>query len=74
MFVFYSKKTKFLGIFTMTIAIVQAASVIPLVNWFGTMGAAYSLLIGSFLKALIIIIYSQKVYPMPWLPNSKSYA
>ncbi|AWA28643.1 hypothetical protein HYN48_00285 [Flavobacterium magnum] len=74
MFVFYSKKTKFLGIFTMTIAIVQAASVIPLVNWFGTMGAAYSLLVGSFLKAFIIIIYSQKVYPMPWLTNSKSYA
>jgi O-antigen/teichoic acid export membrane protein len=74
MFVFYSKKTRFLGIFTMTIAIVQAASVIPLVNWFGTMGAAYSLLIGSFLKAFIIFIYSQKVYPMPWFYNSRKYA
>lgn len=65
-FVFYSKNTKFLGVITMIVGLVQASCTIPLIGNFGTIGASYALLIGSFLKGLAVFVYGQKVYPMPW--------
>lgn len=65
-FVFYSKSTKFLGVITMSVGLVQASCTIPLIGHYGTIGASYALLIGSFLKGLAVFIYGQKVYPMPW--------
>ncbi len=70
-FIFYSKKTKFLGLFSIGVSLIQASSTIPLVNLYGTLGASYSLLIGSAFKAIIIGIYSQRVYAMPWLYSFK---
>ncbi|KAF2519774.1 oligosaccharide flippase family protein [Flavobacterium salilacus subsp. salilacus] len=71
MFVFYSKNTKYLGIITIAVGIIQGALTIPLINKFGTIGASFSLIVGSLLKAITVAYYSQKVYPMPWLFNFK---
>ena len=59
-----------MGLITIAVAITQASLTIPLINNFGTIGASYSLVLGSMLKATTIAYYSQKVYPMPWFFNS----
>jgi Na+-driven multidrug efflux pump len=50
----------------------RAIITIPLITHFGTIGAAYAGVIGSFTKAIIVAVYSDKVYPMPWLSILRS--
>lgn len=71
-YIFFSKTTKLLGIFTISVALGRAIITIPLITHFGTIGAAYAGVIGSFSKAIIVAVYSDKVYPMPWLSILRS--
>lgn len=66
LFVFYSKKVKWLGVITISVGIFQALIMIPLVTKFQGMGAAYAAVIGAILKSTMVGFYSNKVYPMPW--------
>lgn len=36
---------------------------------FGPVGAAYAVALSMFLKLLLVFWYSNRVYPMPWLPG-----
>jgi O-antigen/teichoic acid export membrane protein len=67
LYVFYSKKVKWLGAITISVGIFQALIMIPLVTKFQGMGAAYAAVIGAILKSTMVGFYSNKVYPMPWL-------
>ena len=66
-YLFYSKNTKFLGIITISTAFMQVGISIFFVNKFGGIGTAYSTLIVSIITAVVVAIYSNKKYPMPWL-------
>lgn len=66
-YIFYSKKTKFLGLITISTAFLQVSISVILVNVYGGIGAAYSTVIVSFITALVVALYSNKKYPMPWL-------
>jgi O-antigen/teichoic acid export membrane protein len=67
LFIFYSKKVKWMGLITISVGIFQALIMFPLINEFQGMGAAYAAIIGALLKSTLVGIYSNKVYPMPWL-------
>lgn len=66
-YLFYSKNTKFLGIITISTAFLQVGISIFFVNKFGGIGTAYSTLIVSIITSIVVAIYSNKKYPMPWL-------
>lgn len=65
-YIYIGKKTFILGIITFSISVLQVFMSYFFINRFGTIGAAYTFAIGSFLIFLAIAIYSNKVYPMPW--------
>lgn len=66
LYIFYSKKVKWMGVMTISVGIFQAIIMFPLINKFQGMGAAYAAIIGAILKSIMVGIYSNKVYPMPW--------
>lgn len=66
-YVFYTKKTKFLGLITVSTAFLQVGMSILFVDLFGGIGAAYSTLIVSIITALAVALYSNRKHPMPWL-------
>ena len=66
-FIYKAKKTLIMGVITFSGSLVQMLLTYWLVQDFGVMGAVYSLLIGNILITLGIMVYSNKVYPMPWL-------
>lgn len=67
LFIFYSKRVKWMGVITISVGLFQAAIMFPLINEYQGMGAAYAAIIGALLKSIMVGIYSNKVYPMPWL-------
>jgi O-antigen/teichoic acid export membrane protein len=67
LYIFYSKRVKWLGVITISVGVFQALIMFPLINEFQGMGAAYAAIIGAILKSTMVGIYSNKVYPMPWL-------
>jgi O-antigen/teichoic acid export membrane protein len=66
MFVYYSKKTKYLGILTLITAILQVLLLVYFIPQFGTIGAPISGLIVSMVTVIFIYFLSNKAYPMPW--------
>lgn len=66
-FVYKQKKTLVLGIITFSGSLIQMGFAYLFVKMFGTMGAVYSSIIGSLIISVAIFVYSNKVYPMPWL-------
>ncbi len=65
-YILYVKKTRALGIITMTSTIIQACITYFMVLHFKTVGAAYACVLSYLILLTILIWYSQKVYPMPW--------
>lgn len=66
-FIYKAKKTFVMGIISFTASIIQMALTFWFVQLFGVMGAVYSLLLGNIIISAGIMIYSNKVYPMPWI-------
>ena len=66
-FIYKVKKTLIMGVITFTGSAIQMLMAYWLIKEFGVFGAAYSLLLGNILVTLGIMIYSNMVYPMPWL-------
>lgn len=76
-FIYKMKRTLIMGIITFSGSIIHMILSFFLIKNFGTMGAVWSTLIGNILISIAISVYSNKVYPMPWLMfserNYKSY-
>lgn len=65
-YLFYTKRTNFLGIITIGVAFIQVLLTIFLVEAFGAIGAGLATAIASILTALPVMYLSNKIYPMPW--------
>lgn len=65
-YIHYTFRTKILGIITFGLCIIQFFLSYILINLIGTIGAAISTCLISFLTALCVFIYANRVYPMPW--------
>lgn len=70
-FIHFTMNTKILGLITFSLTILQILLSYLFISSFGTIGAAISTCLISLLTAMLIGIYSNKVYPMPWLFTSK---
>lgn len=71
-YIYKVKKTLVMGIITFTGSVIQMLLSYILIQCYGVMGAAYSLIIGNALITIGISLYSNKVYPMPWLNFRRS--
>jgi len=67
----HTGKTLFLAYSTSTAAITNLILNYVLINYFGTIGAAYATAIAYFMMFLLLAIYAQKIYPMPWAFNER---
>lgn len=65
-FIYYTLNTKVLGLITFLLSMVQFVLSYILISQIGTMGAAVSTCVVSFLIAFCVCLYSNHVYPMPW--------
>jgi O-antigen/teichoic acid export membrane protein len=66
-FLFYSKKTGYLSIITLSTSILNIPLCYILLNYYGTLGAAFSMAIVYLISFVLTWVLSNKVYPMPWL-------
>ena len=66
MFIYYSKTTKYLGLITISTSILQVLLMVYLVNILGSLGAAFTSFLVSFITMVIVYMYSNNVYKMPW--------
>ena len=66
-FLLFKKKTKILGIIT----VAQTAAQVLLTYWmvmkFSTIGALYASITGSFLLCMVLFLFVNKEYKLPWL-------
>ena len=65
-------RTSFLGFSTAFSAGVNLILNYYLIQYYGAIGAAYATFLSYFLMFILISIYAQKNYPMPWLNAIKS--
>lgn len=66
-FIFYLRKTRFLGLLAVLNVILNLVLNYILINWLGALGAAYATCISFFVVAIIVFVEANKHYPMPWL-------
>lgn len=66
-YIFYANKTRFLAIITFGCSCIQLILSYILIRNFGAIGGAYSTVIVSILNFIAVALYSNKVFPMPWL-------
>ncbi|MDO4975506.1 MAG: hypothetical protein Q4E61_04250, partial [Alphaproteobacteria bacterium] len=66
-YIFKAKKTLIMGVITFSGGLIQMFLSYYMIKLFGVMGAVYSMVIGNALVTICITLYSNKVYPMPWL-------
>lgn len=66
-YIFKVKKTLVMGIITFTGSLFQMLLSYYMIKFYGVMGAVYSMVIGNAIVTICITLYSNKVYPMPWL-------
>lgn len=66
-YIYKVKKTFVMGVITFTGSLIQMLLSYVLIQKYGVMGAVYSFLIGNIFISIGISVYSQKVYPMPWI-------
>lgn len=71
-YIFYVKKSHLLSIMTMSSALLLMLLNYILIPLYGMFGAAYSALICWGALFVLAWILASKVYPMPWMPTSRS--
>lgn len=72
-YVFYVRKTAFLGWFTLTSGVIGVGASWLLVPMMGVAGAGAGLAIGMLAKFLLTWWLAHRVYPMPWLSNIRRF-
>ena len=65
-FIYKQKKTLVMGVITFAGSIIHIIIAYFLIMHWGVMGAVYTGLISTLLTSIVIAIYSEIVYPMPW--------
>ena len=65
-------KTSFLGISTVTAAVLNLLLNYILINSYGAIGAAYATIIAFIISATMVFLYQKKRYPMPWSLGKRS--
>ncbi|PPZ90582.1 hypothetical protein C3729_12675 [Cloacibacterium normanense] len=68
-FIFFKKKTKFLGLITFSITLLQGVLALILVKNYSLHGVGFSMVFASFVLFCIVFFYSNRIYKMPWLLN-----
>ena len=71
-YIHYTLNTKILGLITFSLSILQIGLSYLLISLYGTIGAAISTCVISFFTAVFVGLYSNRVYPMPWMMLKKS--
>ena len=71
-FVFFFKKTKFLGILSIINILINTVLNYLLIQKYGSMGAALATLFSFLIVLLCVIWYSNKLVSLPWLYFLKS--
>jgi O-antigen/teichoic acid export membrane protein len=70
-YIFFIKRTGILSIITFSCSLLQVVLSYFMIRNIGVMGAVYSTVIVSFVNFIAVWIYSDTVYPMPWLHSKK---
>lgn len=65
-YIFYSKKTKYLGVVMGILALMNILLNIFLVPLYGAIGSAYATTVVYLIEFIIIWFISSKIYSMPW--------
>ncbi len=65
-YIFYRKKTKYLGTITFCSSMLQILTTFLLVRSLGVMGAAYSSCLISLITFLAVLCYANTLYKLPW--------
>lgn len=65
-YIFFVKKTRFLALITFGCALLQIVLSYFSIRYFGSIGAAYSTVLVSFINFILVAVYSNSVYNMPW--------
>ena len=66
-YILYNKKMRYMAITSITAMILNLVLNYFFINAFGTIGAAYATTTSYFVSAVMIIYFSVKTEPMPWL-------
>lgn len=66
-YIFYAEKTHFMSIISVTCALINIVLSYALIKLYGAIGAAYAMVIVSFVFFLLTWIISSRIYPMPWV-------
>lgn len=66
-YIFYSKKVRYFGLVSVAVGLSSVILNIMVIKQYGATGAAYTVVLTSMLKFVASGIYSQKVFPMPWI-------
>lgn len=72
-YIFFHKRTKVLALitFSMSMVHISLSFIFVAIFNFGAEAIAVSMIISSFLQFLLVWVYSNRVYPMPWLLSRK---
>jgi len=73
-YIYNAKKTAALGVITFTCGMVQILLSYILIRIYGAVGAAYSSCFGSLAICVAVMLYSSRVYPMPWFEFKRTGA
>jgi len=65
-YIFYSKKTKYLSLVTITSSVISIILMLLLIQYNGLVGVAQAFAISQFARFLFTWLLSAKVHPMPW--------
>jgi len=65
-YIMFFKKTKIIGIVTITLSLVSVLTNYFFINNFSTLGAAYATLIMGIITVMPNYYFSNKICPMPW--------
>ena len=65
-YILYEKRTKLLAMITSSVAIVHIMLSYLFIQIYGAIGVAYSSVMSFGVTFILVFIFSNKVYPMPW--------
>ena len=70
-FIFFSGKTKILGILAIVNVVINLGFNYILIKYFGPLGAAYATCISFFVISVVVVWKANQLYPLPWLAYFK---
>ena len=70
--IFYMGKTKFLGVLSILNIMLNCLLNLILINYFGSIGAAYATAISFLIIMIFTVLYSNKLLELPWFRIIKS--